>query len=331
MKISRYLSSVCKRLKEGTNYAHGRNILPNNYIDFETFAIYLKKRGLRERSIKNYLINISHFRAEVRPETLREFHQYIIGYKQDDIATRRRLYKTHLAMRFYLRSLDKRAWIRCLPSLKDIRIPKVGRHDKSFSCKVLRVLCENANTDYKIFMKVAYFSGLRISEALWMKINWIDFNKKPVEVIIPDEFSKSGGVAYLPDDRARELKAYLCERYRVDEDSLKTNRETRDNYVFNFLEMGTRKIKDIEFIENEQMKVLLKLRKIAERSGLTSWIKKLSPHCFRHSFAHDLLKRGFTLPEIQVLMRHESSDTTSRYLTVAEEGLKRKFDAKYNV
>jgi integrase len=331
MNLSRYLSAVVKKLKEGINYPHGRNIEPNPYIDFESFAKYLKKRGLRERSIKNYLFIISHFRAEVRSETLSEFQQYVTGYKQDDVAIRRRLYKTHLAMRFYLRSLGERQWIRYLPSLKDIRVPKVGKHDKSFTLRVLQVLCENADRDYKIFMRVAYFSGLRISEALFMKIDWIDFTKKPIEILVDENYSKSGGTTYLPDEVAEELTTHLCQKYGVDEEALRTDKETRNNYVFNFLELGTRKIKDIDFIEKEQMTVLLKLRKIADRCGLTSWAKRLSPHCFRHSYAHDLLRRGFTIPEIQKLMRHESSETTSRYLTVAEERLKQKFDAKYNV
>lgn len=300
MKIlSRYLSAVVKRLKEGTNYPHGRNIEPNPHINFEKFAVYLKKRGLRERSIKNYLFNISHFRAEVVPDKLKEFQQYVRGYKQTDVAIRRRNYKTHLAMRFYLRAIRKTEWIKSLPSLKDIRIPGSKKHDKSFSLRVLQILCENANTDYKVFMHVSYFSGLRISEALFMKVGWLDLTKKPVEILIPDEFSKSGGVTYLPDTIAEELKSYLCEKYSVNEEDLKTDKETKDKYVFNFLKMGTRKIKSIGFVEREQMQVLLALRKIANRSGLTTLSKRISPHALRHSYAHDLLRRGFTIPEIQ--------------------------------
>lgn len=331
MNLSRYLSAVVKKLKEGINYPHGRNIEPNPYIDFEAFAKYLKRLGLRERSIKNYLFNIAHFRAEVNPDNLREFQQHTTGYKQEDKAIRRRNYKVRLSLRFYLGSIGKKAWIRCLPSKKEVKAPKVGKHDKSFSEDTLRILCRNADNNYKIFMKLAYFSGLRISETLWMKINWIDFNKKPIEVIIPDEYSKSGGKIYLPNEIASELIAYLKAKYRVSSQELMRNEEVKNKYVFNFLEMEDRKIKTIDFVEKEQMTVLLKLRNIAGRCGLTSWAKRLSPHCFRHSYAHDLLRRGFTIPEIQELMRHESSETTSRYLTVAEQRLRQKFDAKYNV
>lgn len=50
----------------------------------------------------------------------------------------------------------------------------------------------------------------------------------------------------------------------------------------------------------------------------------LTPHVLRHTYATELLEEGFTLTEVQSALRHAHLATTSIYLHVRDESLRRK-------
>jgi len=56
--------------------------------------------------------------------------------------------------------------------------------------------------------------------------------------------------------------------------------------------------------------------------------KKVHPHNFRHTYAIELLKEGFLLPEIQALLGHGDIKTTMIYTTVAMEEISKKIRSR---
>jgi integrase/recombinase XerD len=53
------------------------------------------------------------------------------------------------------------------------------------------------------------------------------------------------------------------------------------------------------------------LKRLGRKVGIE---KRMNPHNFRHTFAHDLLNEGIGLQHIQLTLGHSSISTTSKYL-----------------
>lgn len=57
------------------------------------------------------------------------------------------------------------------------------------------------------------------------------------------------------------------------------------------------------------------VRNLLKRLGGSAGLhKRMTPHNFRHSFAHDLLNEGIGLQHIQITLGHSNIATTSKYL-----------------
>lgn len=57
----------------------------------------------------------------------------------------------------------------------------------------------------------------------------------------------------------------------------------------------------------------------------------VTPHVFRHSFATELLEDGFSIVEVQRLLRHANLATTEVYLHVRDESLRGKMATRYSI
>lgn len=52
-------------------------------------------------------------------------------------------------------------------------------------------------------------------------------------------------------------------------------------------------------------------KRLAGKAGI---LKRVNPHCLRHTYAYDLLNEGIGLQHIQISLGHSSISTTSKYL-----------------
>ena len=149
---------------------------------------------------------------------------------------------------------------------------------------------------YRAVLMLCYGSGLRISEAVSLKINDIDSERMLIRV----EQGKGG------KDRYTILGARLLAVLRA---YWKTHRSSY--WLFPGFQKGT---------HVQPATIQQACREAAQKAG---FIKRVTPHTLRHSFATHLLENGTDTRVIQALLGHSSIETTSRYVQVSPQSLGR--------
>jgi len=150
---------------------------------------------------------------------------------------------------------------------------------------------------YKMVLMVCYGAGLRISEAVGLRVSDIDRARKVL--IVRQGKGLKDRFTLLPERLYQELRAYWKE----------------DKLRGELLFPG----------ENEGAPVSPQtigtaLREAVLNSGL---LKKAAPHTMRHCFATHLLELGVDIRVIQELLGHKSIKTTMRYLHMSTRHLQR--------
>lgn len=149
---------------------------------------------------------------------------------------------------------------------------------------------------YELLFELIQKSGLRISEALSLKVSdirVIDGVARSVRVIGKGNKER---LVPLPEAFGRVLSVTIADKYR-------------DEYLF-AKKAGGRPI--------GQHAVRAYLKKLVEKSGVQ---KKVTPHKLRHTYATRLLEKDVQLVDIQALLGHESIATTQIYTHAGQERL----------
>lgn len=155
--------------------------------------------------------------------------------------------------------------------------------------EVVRFLEAVPSLKSRAALTTAYAAGLRVSEAVSLKIGDIDSDRMLLQV-------RHGKGA---KDRTVMLSAQLL-------DILRTYWRLTRPTDWLFPGRGERPI-DVTVLHSA-------CRSATKAAGLT---KKVSVHTLRHSFATHLLESGVDIRIIQVLLGHNSLSTTARYTQVA--------------
>jgi site-specific recombinase XerD len=144
-------------------------------------------------------------------------------------------------------------------------------------------------------IELLYSSGLRVSEAVNMKINDLDLKEKIGTV--KSGKGKKDRLIILSNTMIKHLESYLKKR--------------KDNnpYVF--------PSKDKQLSIRQAQKIV---KKSAEKADIK---KRVFCHALRSSFATHLLESGTDIRMIQELLGHANLATTERYTKVSKEQLKK--------
>jgi integrase/recombinase XerD len=150
------------------------------------------------------------------------------------------------------------------------------------------------------FFELVYSSGLRLSEAVNLKIGSIDFDRR--ELIVRGKFDRERLVPL--SDVARDF--LLCH--------LGNRRYSFDEYVFP--ESGTNQSAPLCRTSISRI-----FRKLIKACGMDK--PELCTHSIRHSTATHLLDNGAGVRQVQELLGHKSIESTVLYTHVQTEGLAR--------
>jgi integrase/recombinase XerD len=163
-------------------------------------------------------------------------------------------------------------------------LPVVLTHEE-----VARFLGAIGIVKHRAALLLCYASGLRISEAVSLKVSDIDSGRMLIHV----RAGKGN------KDRYTVLSARLLTLLR---EYWKIQRPT--DWLFPAVQPGKHiqpgTIQDV-------------CREACQLAGIT---KRITPHMLRHSFATHLLESGTDTRAIQVLLGHRRIDTTARYIAV---------------
>ena len=160
--------------------------------------------------------------------------------------------------------------------------------------EVERVLSVVRNPKHRIFLATVYATGLRVSEAVKLKVDDIDGDRGTIHV----RYGKGRKERYtiLSKSLRKELTGYY-KLYRPSE----------------WLFYG--KNLDVPIAKETGQRVYSAAKK---KAGIT---KPGGIHTLRHSFATHMLEMGVDLKTLQIILGHSNLKTTSLYLHVTTKHL----------
>ncbi len=252
----------------------------------------LRIRGLSERTRESYLAHmkcfVGHFMRAPDQLTAEDVKQYQL-FLTKDRAVSWSTFNCHIcAIRFFYRYVLDLGWDaeRICYQKTAKKLPVVLSPDE-----VLGLLDVLTNLKHRTILMVLYSAGLRVSEALKLKVADIDSQRMMI--------------------RVHEGKGRKDRYVMLSEKLLTTLRHYWQEYrPHAWLFPGQNPSCPLDRCSVGQF-----FERARERAGIR---KKTSPHTLRHSFATHLLERGVNIRVIQRLLGHRSLRSTEIYTHVAE-------------
>jgi integrase/recombinase XerD len=157
----------------------------------------------------------------------------------------------------------------------------------------------------KAILETMYSSGLRVTEAINLKISCLYLDVGFIRVIGKGDKER---LVPIGSDAIKFIKLYK-DTIRVHQTPAKDN-------------------EDVLFLNNRgkalsRVMIFYIIKDLIRKAGIT---KSISPHSFRHSFATHLVEGGADLRAVQEMLGHESITTTEIYTHLNREFLRDTLD-----
>ena len=200
-----------------------------------------------------------------------------------------------------------------------ISSPSIGRHIPDvLTYEEICSMIENIDLSQqfghrnKAILEVMYGCGLRVSEAISLKISNIYIKDEFIRII-----GKGDKERLIPISQSiiKTLNLYI----EGERKTQKINPKYTDTLFINRRGSGL----------SRQM-IFLIIKDLAEKAGIK---KNIGPHTIRHSFATHLLEGGADLRAVQQMLGHSSISTTEIYTHISDQYLKEVitlFHPRYN-
>ncbi|HBJ37621.1 MAG TPA: integron integrase [Planctomycetaceae bacterium] len=329
---------VVAQRAQGAGYATieeaAGKINPNEPDAIQQFRIALRRDGMRLATERSYVGKLKAFMADRALTCLADFASIgeadVEGHLTDlavdgDVAPSTQNAAFHALCKFFKLVLERELGnIEAVRANKGKQIPTVMSDDE-----VSRVL-DGLKGVHLVIAKLLYGCGMRISEAIRLRVKDLDFDNRRIEI----HQSKGGKsrIVPMPEQLIEALERYLQSRRALHEHDLaegtasvwlphalakkypSAHRELRWQYLF----ASSRLSKDPRtgrlhrhHLHYETFPV--HLRAAVERAQIT---KHITSHTFRHCFATHLLWAGTDIRKIQELLGHSDVKTTMIYTHV---------------
>ena len=277
-------------LKEFENYLkNGRKYsinTVNSYLsDINIFLEYLKESKI------NY--------KDVNREVIRTYLKYLDEAKYKSSSINRLL----SSLNDYYNYLVKMKYVK-YNYFKDINRPRKEKKLPNFInyeeyMTLIKQIEKEENeflrTRNLLFLEILFDTGLRVSEAVNIKLSDINKNECSIRVLGK---GKKERIVYFGEYALSYLNDYMTIRVGINSPD--------KNYLFlnkNYTKLTRR---GAEYLINSVTKqALLK--------------QKVTPHTLRHSFATEMLNNGCDIRSVQELLGHKSLSTTGIYTHVTNE------------
>ena len=234
---------------------------------------------------------IKYFKKPMEEVTTKELRKYLLKYLREEkkLSERSVNYYNSVIRFMYEVTMDKLINKKQLPMYRNRRKMKDVLTKEELSA--FFNACDNYM--YKTIFMMIYGSGLRVSEAVNLKIEDIDSKKMRIFV----RGGKGGKDRYtvLPKVSLDMLRKY----YKI------YKPKHREGYMFLNREGNP--------IKTERTRVYF--RRYRRKAKID---EKFVVHSLRHGFATDLIERGASILEVKELMGHSNIRSTMEYIHVAK-------------
>ncbi len=195
-------------------------------------------------------------------------------------------------------------------------------------------ILNNLTGFYQIIVKLLYGSGLRLNEALQLRVKDLDFAQQ--QIVVRDSKGMESRITMLPRNVIEQLQEHLQIVKRLHQQDLargygeahlsfalgKKYPDAAKEWIWQYIFPSSKIAKDPrselmcryhlhESGIQKSIKQAVKSAKVEKRVGC---------HTFRHSFATHLLQNGYDIRTVQELLGHKDVKTTMIYTHVLKRG-----------
>jgi site-specific recombinase XerD len=252
-------------------------------------------RGYSSLTKKAYIYQLEHFITyfDIDPRQLTDtqIERYLVHLVNDKRVSRSYYNQAVSTLKFLYQEVLGKPTISMglLRPRKELKLPQVLSEDE-----VLRILTSIRNLKHRAILMLIYASGLRVSEAVRLKVEDIDEQRRLIRVC--------GGKGRK--DRYTILSAYALRVLRDYEAAYRP----AGKWLFPGRGDGHITVRTVEKVFEHA----LARCDVSKRAGV---------HVLRHSFATHLLENGVNIRYIQELLGHKRLETTQIYTRVMRKDL----------
>jgi integron integrase len=211
---------------------------------------------------------------------------------------------------------------------KPVRVPVVMSREE------VKMVLGCVGQRERLLVELLYGCGLRLSEALRLRVKDLDFRRH--EIVVHHGKGGRDRVVMLPGALKSRLKIHLEEVKRIFEHDCEAgwgavalpvsldrkfpnaSREWRWQWVFPQEKRWTNRRTGEQ--GRHHIHGTLVQRAVKQAVDKCDLTKRISCHTFRHSFATHLLEGGYDIRTVQVLLGHKDLKTTMIYTHVLNRG-----------